>query len=206
MKKFLNMFVAPYRFLMAVFMVIIIDLFDVFDLAVRQLAKISNYWEAKSAAGCAIALLVKYNNSEYVSIVQAVFWLVILDIITKFFAISNQNLIDHGANPEYITTRDKFLGWFLAFKEGKIATAQMTDGFVTKMVCYAVMIGASTLIDSSLSVSGIALPLPVTTFCIGYILYSEFLSIVENLRDTGIPHMDKFAELLTTNIFNRLNR
>lgn len=206
MKWGFNKFVAPYRFLAGVFLAVIFDMLDLLDLAVRQLEKLANYWEVKSAAGCAIALLIKFNDSEYVSITQAIFWLVILDIITKFFAISNQNLIEHGANPEYITTRDKFLGWFLAFKEGKIATAQMTDGFVTKMVCYAVMIGAAALTDSSLSVSGVVLPLSVTTFCIGYILYSEFLSIAENLRDTGIAHMDKFVELLTTNIFNRLKR
>lgn len=206
MKWIKNNFVAPYRFLTAVVIAVLVDLNDLFDMVVKQLERSANYWETKSVAGCVIALLVEFNRSDYAVVVQSIFWLVILDILSKFFAISNQNLIQHGVSPDLITTRDKFLGWLLAFRDKKITTAQMTDGFITKMIYFSIILLAANLIDNTLCQSEINLPISVVTFCIGYIMYSEFLSIVENLRDSGVPHMDRLIELLTSNIFNKLKK
>ena len=99
-----------------------------------------------------------------------------------------------------------FGGWLLAFNERKITSAAMTLGFVSKMIQFAIILTAAYYIDNSLNSMKTQLPVNAVTFCIGYIFYSEFLSIVENMRDSGVAHMDKLCELLTSNIFNKLKK
>ena len=82
----------------------------------------------------------------------------------------------------------------------------MTLGFVSKIIQFAIILTAAYYIDNSLNSMKTQLPVNAVTFCIGYIFYSEFLSIVENMRDSGVAHMDKLCELLTSNIFNKLKK
>ena len=205
-KRFKEKFVGPYRFLAATLFALGLDATDSFERIISSLQSLSEHWESKAIFGVVLALLTEYINSEYIIVVQSLFWLTILDIITKFFAISNKNLIDKGIPQEQISTWDKFVGWLLAFNERKITSAAMTLGFVSKMIQFAIILTAAYYIDNSLNSMKIQLPVNAVTFCIGYIFYSEFLSIVENMRDSGVAHMDKLCELLTSNILNKLKK
>ena len=205
-KRFKEKFVGPYRFLAAALFALGFDATDSFERIIRSLQSLSEHWQSKAMFGAVLALLAEYNNSEYITVAQSIFWLVILDIITKFFAISNKNLIDKGVPQEQISTWDKFVGWLLAFHEHKITSAAMTLGFVSKITQFAIILTAAYYIDNSINSMKTQLPVNAVTFCVGYIFYSEFLSIVENMRDSGVAHMDKLCELLTSNIFNKLKK
>lgn len=205
-KRFKEKFVGPYRFLAATLFALGFDATDSFERIIRSLQGLSEHWQSKVMFGAVLTLLTEYNNSEYITVTQSIFWLVILDIITKFFAISNKHLVDKGIPQEQISTWDKFVGWLLAFNEHKITSAAMTLGFVSKIIQFAIILTAAYYIDNSLNSMKTQLPVNAVTFCIGYIIYSEFLSIVENMRDSGVAHMDKLCELLTSNIFNKLKK
>lgn len=205
-KRFKEKFVGPYRFLAATLFALGFDATDSFERIIYSLQSLSEHWQSKAMFGVGLALLAEYNNSEYIAVAQSIFWLVILDVITKFFAISNKNLIDKGIPQEQISTLDKFAGWLLAFNEHKITSAAMTFGFVSKTIQFAIILTAAYYIDNSLNSMKTQLPVNAVTFCIGFIVYSEFLSIVENMRDSGVAHMDKLCELLTSNIFNKLKK
>lgn len=73
MKWIKNNFVAPYRFLAAVVIAVLVDLNDLFDMVIKQLERSAHYWETKSVAGCVIALLVEFNRSDYAVVVQSIF-------------------------------------------------------------------------------------------------------------------------------------
>ena len=205
-KRFKEKFVGPYRFLAAALFALGFDAADLFERIIRSIQSLSEHWQSKAMFGGVLTLLIEYNNSEYITVAQSFFWLAILDIITKFFAISNKNLIDKGIPQEQISTWDKFVGWLLAFHENKITSAAMMLGFVSKITQFAIILTAAYYIDNSLNSMKTQLPVNAVTFCIGFIVYSEFLSIVENMRDSGVAHMDKLCELLTSNIFNKLKK
>lgn len=205
-KRFKEKFVGPYRFLAATLFTLGFDATDSFERIIRSLQSLSENWQSKTMFGVGLTLLTEYINSEYITFAQSFFWLAILDIITRFFAISNKNLIDKGIPQEQISAWDKFTGLLLAFNENKITSAAMTLGFVSKIIQFAVILTAAYFIDNSLNSMKTQLPVNAVTFCVGYIFYSEFLSIVENMRDSGVAHMDKLCELLTSNIFNKLKK
>lgn len=197
-------FPPPYRFLTGIFIVILADIFDVYTRLVEQMYRLLDLWEIKVVAGTALSLILSFHQSDYAYVAQGIFWLLVLDIITKWFAISNQYLIEQGIPQEDITTIDKFRGWIPAFRAGKITTANLGTGFLSKMIQYALLLSAAVMIDHAFGNSGIVLGMKAITFTIGYTCYSEFLSIVENMRDSGVSHMDTLMDLLSSNILNKL--
>lgn len=196
----------PYRFLTGVFVAILADVLDVYQRLVEQAYRLLEFWEIKVVAGSFLSLFLTFHQSDYAYVAQGIFWLLVLDIITKWFAISNQYLVSQGIQQEEITTIDKFRGWIPAFRAGKITTAHLGTGFLSKMIQYALLLTAAVMIDSAFGNTGVVLGMKAITFTIGYTCYSEFLSIVENMRDSGVAHMDKLMDLLSSNILNKLKR
>lgn len=201
-----NKFVGPYRAFLAVILAIGLDVHGVFDMIAQQLERTINYWETKAIVGTLITLVLDFHHSEYVFIAQSIFWLGVLDMVTKWFAISNQHLLEQGFEQDKLTLWDKFLGWGIAFQAKKITSAAMSVGFICKMVQFAIILTATYYIDVSFRNAGIAIPMTAMTFGIGWICYTELLSIVENMRDMGVAHMDKLLELMTSNLFNKLKK
>lgn len=207
MKKWISEhYPPPYRFLTGVFVIVLMDVLDIYQRFIEQIYKLLNFWEVKVMAGTALSAFLSFHQSQYVYIAQGIFWLLVIDIITKWFAISNQYLLEQGIPQEKITTIDKFRGWIPAFRAGKITTAHLGAGFLSKMIQYALLLTAAMMIDSAFGNTGIVLGMKAITFTIGYTCYSEFLSIVENMRDSGVSHMDKLMDLLSSNVLNKLKR
>lgn len=203
---FINHFPPPYRFLTVIFVVIVADVLDIYERLVEQMYRLLNFWEIKVVAGTTLSLFLSFHQSDYAYVAQGIFWLLVIDIITKWFAISNQYLLSLGIPQEHITTIDKFRGWIPAFRAGKITTAHLGTGFLSKMIQYALLLTAAVMIDSAFGNTGIVLGMKAITFTIGYTCYSEFLSIVENMSDSGVAHMDKLMDLLSSNIFKKLSK
>lgn len=207
MKKWIDLhFSPPYRFVVGVIILIVIDILDMYEALVRSLTNLLEYWEVKTIAGGSLSLILSFHETEYAYMAQGIFWLVILDIITKWFAISYQYLLEEGLDKEKITTLDKFRGWVPAFRAGKLNTSHMGLGVVSKMVQFALLLTAAVMIDSAFMNSHIVLPMRAITFMVGFICYSELMSIVENMRDSGVSHMDKLMDLLSSNILNKLKK
>ena len=185
-------FPPPYRFLSVLGFIVLADALDVYERFVTHLSKLLDYWEIKVVAGSYIA--------------QAIFWLIVIDIITKWFAISYEYLQEEGIPKERITVISAFYGWIPAFRAGKINSSHLGFGFVSKVIQIALLLVAGDMIDSALANSHIELGIRAITFTIGYVCYSESLSIIENMRDSGVPHMDKLMDLMSTNVLGRLRK
>lgn len=199
-------FPPPYRFLSVLGFIVLADVLDVYERFVMHLSKLLDYWEIKVMAGSFLSLIMTIHNSDVAYIAQAIFWLIVLDIITKWFAISYEYLQEEGIPKERITVVSTFFGWIPAFKAGKINSTHLGFGFVSKVVQIALLLVAGDMIDSALANSHIELGIRAITFTIGYVCYSESLSIIENMRDSGVPHMDKLMDLMSTNVLGRLRK
>lgn len=199
-------FPPPYRFLSVLGFIVLADALDVYERFVTHLSKLLDYWEIKVVAGSFLSLIMSIHETDVAYIAQAIFWLIVIDIITKWFAISYEYLQEEGIPKERITVISAFYGWVPAFRAGKINSSHLGFGFVSKVVQIALLLVAGDMIDSALANSHIELGIRAITFTIGYVCYSESLSIIENMRDSGVPHMDKLMDLMSTNVLGRLRK
>lgn len=199
-------FPPPYRFLSVLGFIVLADALDVYERFVTHLSKLLDYWEIKVVAGSFLSLILSIHKTDVAYIAQAIFWLIVIDIITKWFAISYEYLQEEGIPKERITVISAFYGWVPAFRAGKINSSHLGFGFVSKVIQIALLLVAGDMIDSALANSHIELGIRAITFTIGYVCYSESLSIIENMRDSGVPHMDKLMDLMSTNVLARLRK
>lgn len=188
------------------FGVFLADVNNILDVAVRQWGSLLVSYQSKTLVGIIMATIIQYDKSIYSEVFSALFWLVVLDILTKWLSISSQFLVAHGIAQEKITIWVKFEGIGLAFMAGKINTSNMMGGFLSKVVQFSVLLILGYQADIMINNTHLVLPFSVLDTMIGYICYSEALSIIENMRDSGVPHMDKLSELLSTNIFNKIKK
>ena len=106
--------------------------------------------------------------------------LVFLDLITRWSAISYRMLIDMGANPDNISSWDKYVAIPVAWGKGLISSKHMRKPFVTKVLTYCLATGAAWCFDCMAGQYAFAVNLVWL-----YLGSVEFLSILENMRDGG---------------------
>lgn len=106
--------------------------------------------------------------------------LVFLDLITRWSAISYKMLIDMEANPDNISSWDKYVAIPVAWGKGLISSKHMRKPFVTKVLTYCLTTGAAWCFDYMAGAYAFAVNLVWL-----YLGSVEFLSILENMRDGG---------------------
>lgn len=204
--KIKNRMQTPYLYLYGVFLMALLDVVDFAEYSIKAAISLSENWAYKTVVATFLASLLTLINSTYGELFMAYFWIVVIDIWTRWLAIGYQHLIENGANPSMITTKDKFGAIVIAFSEKKITSTYMSWGFITKMTLFGILITASIKADIFLKSINIPLPMTILQFMLAYTAYNELLSIAENLRDAGNAHMDKLVDLLNTNIFTKLKK
>ena len=109
-------------------------------------------------------------------------------------------LIDEfGYDPEKIATWEKYRAIPVAFEKQLIASKYMRKGFIGKVMTYVAATMAAILFDEMSGQKQFAVSLVWL-----YLGSSEFLSILENLRDGGNVSMGKFLDLIKTKIENKV--
>lgn len=184
----------------------IMDCVNFAEYFCRTCLNLLNKWECKSVVSVALMWVLSFINTPYGIVLNAYFWLIIIDISTRWLAIGFQYLVDKGMDANYLTTREKLYGIILAFSAKRLKSKIMLWGFLTKFILFTVLILTASQIDTVLSAIEIPLSWPVLKFMFGYICYNEILSICENLRDAGNHHIDKLITLLDNNIFAKLKK
>lgn len=184
----------------------VLDVLDFAEYFCRTSLNLLDRWEIKTVGSAVLMWLLTFLDSTYGIVLNAYFWLIVVDISTRWLAIGFQFLTDKGMDPAYLTTREKLYGIVLAFNAKRLKSKIMLWGFLTKFILFTILIFAAYQIDTVLSVIEIPLSWPVLKFMFGYICYNEILSICENLRDAGNHHIDKLITLLDNNIFAKLKK
>ena len=150
-----------------------------------------------SGAGAVAIWLI---GIKHVQILGVFILLVFIDLFTKWAAITYKMLIDEfGYDPEKIATWEKYRAIPVAFEKQLIASKYMRKGFVGKVMTYVAATMAAILFDEMSGQKQFAVSLVWL-----YLGSSEFLSILENLRDGGNVSMGKFLDLIKTKIENKV--
>ena len=201
---------VPHRWFYALTLMAVLDAIDASEYLCRAMSALAHNWETKATVAVTAATILDHAYAQltgvYGTIATAYFWVITMDIVTKWLARGNQHLLAHGMTQEQITTMDKVGAIVLAFNAGELTSRLMLGGFVSKFVLFGIGVVTAVKLDKIFHAMNIPLPLTVLTFVLGYFCYHEAISIAENLRDAGNSHMDKLVELLNTNIFNKLKR
>lgn len=149
--------------------------------------------------GIAIWLL----HLKYVQILGVFIVLVVLDLVAKWAAIAYQMLVDDGCTGEKLPVTAKYWAIPVAFERGLISSEYMRKGFVAKVLTYVAATLAAVLFDTMAGGIG-----GKTNFAVNlvwlYLGSSEFLSILENLRDGGNRAMGKFLALAKAKIESKV--
>lgn len=137
---------------------------------------------------------------KHVQILGVFILLVFVDLFTKWAAIAYKMLIDdYGYKVEDIAVWEKYRAIPLAFEKGLISSRFMRKGFVFKVATYVAATLAAFLFDEMSGQKQFAVTLVWL-----YLGSSEFLSIMENLRDGGNTVLGKFLDLVRTKIENKV--
>lgn len=142
-------------------------------------------------AGIAIWLI----HLKHMQVLGVFVLLVLLDLITKWESIAYQMLVAKGRHPLSISAWDRYMAMPQAFAEGHITSAYMRKGFVNKVCTYVMATMAAYLFDfMAISTYGhIDFAVNLTWLYLGS---TEFVSILENMRDGGNPVMGRFLEIV----------
>lgn len=150
-----------------------------------------------SGAGAVAIWLI---GIKHVQILGVFILLVFVDLLTKWASIAYKMLVDEfGYDPEKIATWEKYRAIPIAFEKQLIASKYMRKGFIGKVMTYVAATVAAILFDEMSGQRQFAVSLVWL-----YLGSSEFLSILENLRDGGNVSMGKFLDLIRTKIENKV--
>lgn len=150
-----------------------------------------------SGAGAVAIWLI---GIKHVQILGVFILLVFVDLLTKWASIAYKMLVNEfGYDPEKIATWEKYRAIPIAFEKQLIASKYMRKGFIGKVMTYVAATVAAILFDEMSGQRQFAVSLVWL-----YLGSSEFLSILENLRDGGNVSMGKFLDLIRTKIENKV--
>lgn len=184
----------------------LLEIIDFAEHILKYAISLTNNWQVKFICAGVLTTALNFVKGPYGTILDAFFWLIVIDIATRWIAIGYKYLLDKGVTKEQITMFDKIQAIVLAFDEKILTSKIMLWGFFGKFVLFAILLFASSHIDHVLLGLGIPLNFAVVKFMLAYICYNEILSVAENLRDAGSDHMDKLIEILNANIFNKIKK
>lgn len=189
-----------------IFTLFLLEIIDFAEHILKYAISLTNNWQVKFICAGLLTTALNFVKGPYGTILDAFFWLIVIDIATRWIAIGYKYLLDKGVTKEQITMFDKIQAIVLAFDEKVLTSKIMLWGFFGKFVLFAILLFASSHIDHVLLGLGIPLNFAVVKFMLAYICYNEILSVAENLRDAGNDHMDKLIEILNANIFNKIKK
>lgn len=184
----------------------LLEIIDFAEHILKYAISLTNNWQVKFICAGILTTALNFVQGPYGTILDAFFWLIVIDIATRWIAIGYKYLLDKGVTKDQITMFDKIQAIVLAFDEKILTSKIMLWGFFGKFVLFAILLFASSHIDHVLLGLGIPLNFAVVKFMLAYICYNEILSVAENLRDAGNDHMDKLIEILNANIFNKIKK
>ncbi len=176
---------------------------DIWTEFLDECEKVMRNFGIKAILSAVSGLAIWLMHLKYIQILGVFILLVIFDLIAKWASIAYQMMLEDGRRPQDISTPDKYWAIPVAFQRGLISSEYMRKGFVSKVLTYVAATIAAVLFDTMAGGIG-----GKTNFAVNltwlYLGSSEFLSILENLRDGGNKAMGRFLDLAKTKIESKV--
>ena len=129
---------------------------------------------------------------QHVTLFGCFTFLVFLDCLTRWIAISYKHLVDNGEeHPSLIRSIYKIPS---ARRAGKIDSRTMKEQGLGKLLLYVVCVIVAAVGD--LMMVTIHAPVWIVNLMVGYMVVTETLSVVENLSDAGVESLARLVAKL----------
>lgn len=165
------------------------DMAELYQNMIGTIGHLGEHWTVKLAG----AVFVGVACSMHGQLLLAFVALIIIDLITKWIALSH----------DYLTKRKRRKNPTLwqcvtnipaARAAGYIKSEAMKHRFLGKIVVYLLVIFAGAAIDNIMMTMD--KPVWAVVLLAGYLSITELISIVENLQDAGVEEAEKLHEIL----------
>ncbi|MEQ2868668.1 phage holin family protein [Selenomonas noxia] len=154
----------------------------------QVLQRLQEGWGLKLSISCAVSLA----SHDHAQIFAAFVALVCLDLVTKWLSLSRKCLMDDGT--EHPTFWQSFCGIRRARRMGYIRSEEMRTRFTHKILTYFGVVAAALMLDFMLLKTHA--PAFAATVAIGYLALTEFVSILENMQQSGVEEAGSLVEIV----------
>lgn len=162
-----------------------------------------NGWAVKGIIAWFITVIVGIFSNTHVIVLTCFVGLVFIDLATKQIAVAARYVSEtEDVDIKDIDFTTKLWGILLAFNAGEIKSLFMRNKFLSKMAVYLTAVASAKLVDVVIANNGngeYVLSLMYTYLCM-----TEFISVLENLRDGGNATIGRVLEFAQAKILGRL--
>lgn len=165
------------------------NLSELYQNMVGTIGHLGEHWAVKIIGAAFMGLAC----SMHAQLLLAFVGLVIIDLITKWLALSKEHLMKRKRKTPP-TLWHCFCNILKARKAGYIKSEAMKHRFLGKMLVYLFVVFAGGLADYIMTV--MEKPTWAVLLLVGYLSITELISIMENLQDAGVEEAEKLHEIL----------
>lgn len=165
---------------------IMAEIREMMGMLERGLAGVLDFWPIKTVCAAVGGVLCWLLNGTGV-VFAVVCWLVALDTLTKWVAITKRYLQDHGTPKEKITLFAVIPGFFCAWEKGYLESSTLRRCWGDKLFTYLVLIIGAGLVAKlpEIMLFGVAVNTSIVGGVYTCIALTELISICENFAEMG---------------------
>jgi len=153
------------------------------------LGRLGENWAVKMVGASFIGAACSMHGQLLLAFVG----LVMLDLLTKWIALSKEHLCKRKRKTPP-TLWQCFCNIRKARRAGYIKSEPMKHRFLGKMLVYFCVVFAGALADHVMTT--MEKPTWAVLLLVGYLSITELISIMENLQDAGVEEAEKLNEIL----------
>lgn len=165
------------------------DMTELYQNMIGTVGHLSENWAVKLAGAAFVGVACSMHGQLLLAFVG----LVIIDLVTKWLALSRQYLVKRRRKKE-TTLWECFVNIRKARRAGYIKSEPMKHRFLGKVLVYFFVVFAGGLADYIMVVMD--KPTWAVLLLVGYLSITELISIVENLQDAGVEEAEKLHDIL----------
>ena len=161
---------------------------ELITAVISAAGSLKSVWIVKAAAAFIVAVVCSLHTQLLILFAA----LVVIDLATKWIALSRQYLIDNQAEcPDFLACLESMRA---ARKAGYIRSSEMKHRFAGKIFVYMLLTLVAALVD--LVMKGMDKPEFLAVLVVSYLAVTEMLSIVDNLQAAGVDEAAKLHDLI----------
>lgn len=165
------------------------DMAELYQNMIGTVGHLGENWAIKLAGAAVMGVACSMHGQLLLAFVG----LVVIDLVTKWLALSKQYLTKRKRK-KVPTLWQCFSNIPAARKAGYIKSEAMKHRFLGKILVYFFVVFAGGLIDYTMAV--MEKPTWAVLLLVGYLSVTELISIVENLQDAGVEEAETLHEIL----------
>lgn len=164
---------------------------NVFKVAKSAALSLADVAPVKTAG----AFVCAFATGNHGTALGAFVVLILIDLVTKWIALSYKCLIDQGVSQEQAGLWQCFKNMAMALKLKYITSEMMKTKFTGKIILYMTLVLTAIHVDNMAGGDGVFLK--ATWY---YLAATEAISIIENLRDAGVESLDPLLTFIRSKL------